>query len=180
MLRTCLRLLLTASAVSLPAVALSAPMASASISTAPELTGITHWINSPPLTMQSLRGKVVLVDFWTFECINCLHALPHVKDLYARYKDKGLVVVGVHTPELDAERNAANLTQAVQRLDIDFPVAQDNDEATWNAWRNQYWPAQYLVDRQGGIVYRHIGEGQYGQMEDAVRSALGLPPLPAS
>lgn len=159
-------------------ITLSTPLTAASMpSTAPEFTGITHWINSPPLTMQSLRGKVVLVDFWTFECINCLHALPEVKALYTRYKDQGLVVVGVHTPELSAERDSTNVLNAVQRLDVKYPVAQDNDYATWNAWSNKYWPAQYVVDAQGQVIYSHIGEGGYAQIEAAVRNALNLPPL---
>ena len=139
---------------------------------APAFTGVTRWINSPPLTIEGLRGKVVLVDFWTFECINCLHALPQVKALDAKYRDQGLVVVGVHTPELAAERDTGNLLAAVKRLGITFPVAQDNDDATWNAWHNQYWPAQYVIDREGHVVYTHIGEGGYDAIEHAVRRAL--------
>ena len=147
---------------------------------APALTGITRWINSPPLTMQGLRGKVVLIDFWTFECSNCLHALPQVKALHARYRDRGLVVIGVHTPELPAERDTGNLFDAVRRLGIEFPVAQDNDSSTWNAWQNQYWPAQYVVDAQGRVVFAHIGEGGYAAIENAVRQQLDLPPLAAA
>ena len=164
---------------SLPVPAAS-PTATASAPVAPELAGITRWINSPPLTMRALRGKVVLVDFWTFECSNCLHALPQVKALYARYRDRGLVVIGVHTPELPAERDTGNLLAAVRRLGIDYPVAQDNDSATWNAWHNQYWPAQYVVDAQGRVVFAHIGEGGYGAIENAVRKQLDLPPLAAA
>ena len=141
---------------------------------APAFTGVTRWINSPPLTIGGLRGKVVLVDFWTFECINCLHALPQVKALDAKYRDQGLVVVGVHTPELDAERDTGNLLAAVKRLGITYPVAQDNDYATWNAWHNQYWPAQYVIDRAGRVVYTHIGEGGYEAIENAVRTQLAL------
>ncbi len=147
---------------------------------APDLRGITRWVNSAPLSMPALRGKVVLVDFWTFECINCLHALPQVKSLYARYRDRGLVVIGVHTPELPAERDTANLLAAVKRLGIHYPVAQDNDSATWNAWGNQYWPAQYVVDTRGHVVFSHIGEGGYAAIESAVRAQLGLPPLPVT
>ena len=139
---------------------------------APAFTGVTRWLNSPPLTADGLRGKVLLVDFWTFECINCLHALPQVKALDAKYREQGLVVVGVHTPELAAERDTGNLLAAVQRLGITFAVAQDNDYATWNAWHNQYWPAQYVIDRQGRVVYTHIGEGGYDAIERAVRTAL--------
>jgi thiol-disulfide isomerase/thioredoxin len=125
--------------------------------------------------MHALHGKVVLIDFWTFECINCLHALPQVESLYARYKSRGLVVIGVHTPELTAERYAGNLMDAVKRLGIICPVAQDNDNSVWDRWHNQYWPAQYLPDRQGRIVFSHVGEGGYADIEDAVREQLGRP-----
>ncbi len=163
----------------LPVLAVS-PTAPANAPAAPALAGITRWINSPPLSMQGLRGRVVLVDFWTFECSNCLHALPQVEALYARYRDRGLVVLGVHTPELPAERDTGNLLAAVRRLGIDYPVAQDNDSVTWNAWHNQYWAAQYVVDAQGRVVFAHIGEGGYGAIENAVRKQLDLPPLAAA
>lgn len=153
----------------LPACAAQAPRVGDS---APAFTGVTRWINSAPLSTEGLRGKVVLVDFWTFECINCLHALPQVKALDAKYRDQGLVVVGVHTPELAAERDTGNLLAAVKRLGITYPVAQDNDYATWNAWHNQYWPAQYVIDRHGRVVYTHIGEGGYDEIQNAVRRAL--------
>ncbi|MEW5836642.1 MAG: thioredoxin family protein [Pseudomonadota bacterium] len=158
-----------ASITVLPARAAQAPRVGDS---APAFAGVTRWINSAPLSTEDLRGKVVLVDFWTFECINCLHALPQVKALDAKYRDRGLVVVGIHTPELAAERDTGNLLAAVKRLGITFPVAQDNDYATWNAWHNQYWPAQYVIDRQGRVVYTHIGEGGYDAIENAVRRAL--------
>ena len=141
---------------------------------APEFAGIDNWINSAPLDLKQLRGKVVLVDFWTFDCINCVHTLPHVKDLYSRYRDKGLVVVGVHTPEYTFERDLGNLRNAVKKYGIDYPVAQDNRYATWNAYSNQYWPALYLIDQNGKIVYSHFGEGQYAQTEEAIRGLLGL------
>lgn len=166
-LRPLLALLLALT--TLPAFAGSAPAVG---DTAPAFAGVTRWINSPALTTEGLRGKVVLVDFWTFECINCLHALPQVKALDAKYRDQGLVVVGVHTPELDAEHDTGNLLAAVKRLGITYPVAQDNDYATWNAWHNEYWPAQYVIDRQGRVVYTHIGEGGYGAIEQAVQQAL--------
>lgn len=153
------------------------PAAATAPAQAPAFAGITQWINSPPLSMASLRGKVVLVDFWTFECINCLHALPQVKALEARYRDQGLVVIGVHTPELAAERDTGNLVAAVKRLGITFPVAQDNGYATWNAWNNQYWPAQYVVGKDGRVVFSHIGEGGYASIENAVRQQLGLAAL---
>jgi thiol-disulfide isomerase/thioredoxin len=141
---------------------------------APEFAGIDNWINSAPLDLKQLRGKVVLVDFWTFDCINCVHTLPHVKELYSRYRDKGLVVVGVHTPEYTFERDLGNLRNAVKKYGIDYPVAQDNRYATWNAYNNQYWPALYLIDQNGKIVYSHFGEGQYAQTEQAIRGLLGL------
>jgi thiol-disulfide isomerase/thioredoxin len=166
-LRPLLALLLALA--TLPAFAGSAPTVGDSV---PAFAGVTRWINSPALSTAGLRGKVVLVDFWTFECINCLHALPQVKALDAKYRDQGLVVVGVHTPELDAEHDTGNLLAAVKRLGITYPVAQDNDYATWNAWHNEYWPAQYVIDRQGRVVYTHIGEGGYGAIEQAVQQAL--------
>ncbi|SAK45473.1 redoxin domain-containing protein [Caballeronia hypogeia] len=141
---------------------------------APDFTGIDNWLNSAPLDLKQLRGKVVLVDFWTFDCINCAHTLPHVKDWNARYRDKGLVVVGVHTPEYSFERDLGNLKKAVKQYGIEYPVAQDNRYATWNAYRNQYWPAFYLIDQNGKIVYSQFGEGRYAQTEDAIRGLLGL------
>lgn len=140
---------------------------------APEFTGINHWINSDPLTMRSLRGKVVLVEFWTYECINCLRAMPYVKQWHARYKDDGLVVVGVHTPEYGHERVTANVERAVERLGITYPVAQDNGYRTWNAYGNRYWPALYLIDQRGRVVHAHFGEGQYAQTEARIRALLG-------
>lgn len=140
--------------------------------TAPEFTGISHWINSSPLTMAQLRGKVVLVEFWTYDCINCIHVLPHVKQLHERYKDKGLVVVGVHTPEYGHERILGNLEKAVKRFDITYPVAQDNAYGTWNAFGNRYWPALYLIDGNGRIVYRHYGEGDYDATEARIQHLL--------
>jgi thiol-disulfide isomerase/thioredoxin len=141
---------------------------------APDFTGITSWINSPPLDMKQLRGKVVLVDFWTFDCINCAHTIPYVKDWYARYHDKGLVVVGVHTPEYAFEHKTENLQNAVKRFGIEYPIAQDNQYATWNAYGNQYWPAVYLFDQQGRMVYSHFGEGNYAETEKTIRGLLGL------
>ncbi|SAK47543.1 redoxin domain-containing protein [Caballeronia temeraria] len=141
---------------------------------APDFTGIDNWINSAPLDLKQLRGKVVLVDFWTFDCINCAHTLPHVKDWYSRYRDKGLVVVGVHTPEYTFERDTGNLKKAIARYGIEYPVAQDNRYATWNAYNNQYWPAFYLIDQNGKIVYAQFGEGSYAKTEDTIRGLLGL------
>ena len=139
---------------------------------APELTGITHWLNSRPLTLRELHGKVVLVDFWTYGCINCIHTLPHVVSLYEKYKDRGFVVIGVHAPEFAYEKSTENVAAAILRHGIHYPVAQDNTFATWNAYDNHYWPAQYIVDRHGRIVYRHAGEGAYDTMEETVRKLL--------
>ena len=139
---------------------------------APEFAGIDKWLNSEPLTVQQLRGKVVLVDFWTYTCINCINVMPHVKAWHEKYKDKGLVVVGVHTPEFPFERSTSNVQTAIKRFDIRYPVAQDNRYATWTAFHNQYWPALYLIDRKGQVVYTHFGEGQYGQTEAAIQTLL--------
>jgi cytochrome c biogenesis protein CcdA/thiol-disulfide isomerase/thioredoxin len=140
---------------------------------APELTGLTNWINSKPLTLKQLRGKVVLIDFWTYSCINCLRTLPHVKAWYHAYHDKGLVVIGVHTPEFAFEHVPSNVSGAVKRLGITYPVALDNDYSTWNAFRNQYWPAKYLIDRSGHLRYYHFGEGSYNTTEARIRTLLG-------
>jgi cytochrome c biogenesis protein CcdA/thiol-disulfide isomerase/thioredoxin len=140
---------------------------------APQLAGLTNWINSDPLTLRKLRGKVVLVDFWTYSCINCLRTLPHVKAWYRTYRNRGLVVLGVHTPEFAFEHVPGNVEGAVQRLGIRYPVALDNDYATWNAFQNQYWPAKYLIDRQGHLRYYHPGEGEYDETEARIRTLLG-------
>ena len=139
---------------------------------APDFAGIEKWLNSEPLAMASLRGKVVLVDFWTYSCINCLRTLPYVTKWYDSYKDKGLVVIGVHTPEFAFERQTRNVQTAIKRFKINYPVAQDNRYATWKAYNNQYWPAAYLIDRKGTIVLKHIGEGKYDEMENAIRVLL--------
>jgi thiol-disulfide isomerase/thioredoxin len=139
---------------------------------APNFTGISNWFNSAPLNIANLRGKVVLVDFWTYGCVNCVNTLPHVTELYAKYRDRGLVVVGVHTPEFPFERSAANVQAALKRHGITYPVAQDNDSQTWNAFGNQYWPAQYIIDQSGKIVFQHAGEGQYEQMDRAIARLL--------
>lgn len=139
---------------------------------APEFTGITQWFNGPPRRMADLRGRVVLVDFWTHGCINCLNTLPHLRRWHLRYKDRGLAVVGVHTPEFAIERDPAAVQAAIRRWQIDYPVALDNGWHTWTAWRNEYWPAVYLVDRQGRIVFHHVGEGDYDVIEAAIQQAL--------
>jgi thiol-disulfide isomerase/thioredoxin len=139
---------------------------------APEFTGIDKWLNSDPLTMRQLRGKVVLVDFWTYTCINCIHTLPYVKGWYSKYKDQGLVVVGVHTPEYPFEHSTDNVKDAIKQYGIQYPVAQDNNYATWGAFNNEYWPAVYLIDKQGRVVYSHFGEGDYNQTEAKIRDLL--------
>jgi thiol-disulfide isomerase/thioredoxin len=139
---------------------------------APEFAGINQWLNSEPLTMQQLRGKVVLVDFWTYDCINCINTLSHVVQWHDKYKDKGLVVVGVHTPEYAFERKTDNVRAALKRFDIRYPVAQDNRYATWNAYGNRYWPAFYLVNKKGQVVYTHFGEGRYEQTEAKIQQLL--------
>lgn len=151
-----------------------ATAAAAAPAQAPEFRGIGHWINSPPLSLQALRGKVVLIDFWTYSCINCLRTLPHLKRWHERYADQGLVIVGVHSPEFDFEKDSGNVEAAVKRLGITWPVAMDNDMATWNAWSNRYWPAEYLVGRDGDVLRHHYGEGRYAETEAAIRAALGL------
>lgn len=148
-----------------PRIASPAPMV-------PDFRGITHWINSDPLTMEQLRGKVILVEFWTYDCINCLRTLPYVKQWHERYRDQGLVVIGVHTPEYAHEKVIANVEEAVERLGITYPVAQDNGYRTWNAFGNRYWPALYLIDQDGRIVYQHFGEGAYAETEARIRQLV--------
>ena len=142
---------------------------------APEFAGIEQWLASAPLTMAGLRGKVVLVDFWTYSCINCLRTLPYVNRWAEQYRDQGLVVVGVHTPEFAFERSTSNVQTAMRRFGVKHPVAQDNRYATWKAYGNQYWPAEYLVDKRGHIMRKHFGEGGYAEMEAAIRSLLAAP-----
>ncbi len=141
---------------------------------APALTGIDHWLNSTPLTIKGLRGKVVLIDFWTYSCINCIRTLPYLTRWYDTYKDRGLVIIGVHTPEFPFEKNTKNVADAIARFHIHYPVAQDNEYSTWNAYNNEYWPAEYLIDKNGDIVYEHFGEGHYDRTENAIRHLLGI------
>jgi thiol-disulfide isomerase/thioredoxin len=153
--------------------AAAAPFAvAAAEGAAPNFAGISNWFNSAPLNIADLRGKVVLVDFWTYGCVNCVNTLPHVTELYAKYKDRGLVVVGIHTPEFPFERSAANVQAALKRHGITYPVAQDNDSQTWDAYRNQYWPAQYIVDQSGKIVFHHDGEGRYDEIDRTIARLL--------
>ncbi|WP_312326664.1 cytochrome c biogenesis protein DipZ [Stenotrophomonas sp.] len=140
--------------------------------TLPSLAGATGWLNSPPLSAEGLRGKVVLVDFWTYSCINCLRALPYVREWEQRYRDQGLVVIGVHAPEFAFERNLRNVMGAVDELKITYPVAIDNDFAIWRGFNNRYWPAHYFIDGKGQIRAHHFGEGNYRQSEQIIRQLL--------
>lgn len=139
---------------------------------APELANDT-WLNvDTPLRLADLRGKVVIVEMWTFGCINCQHVMPALKDWYTKYKDQGFVIIGNHYPEFSYEEDLTNLKDAVARFDIQYPVTQDNDGATWRAYRNQYWPTLYLIDKQGHIRYVHIGEGHYQETEENIKALL--------
>jgi cytochrome c biogenesis protein CcdA/thiol-disulfide isomerase/thioredoxin len=141
---------------------------------APQFVGLTNWINSPPLTVSKLKGKVVLVDFWTYSCINCIRTLPYLERWDQAYRDKGLVIIGVNTPEFAFEHNPANVQAAVIKDGIKYPVALDNNYDTWNAYDNDSWPADYLIDKQGNIRYTSLGEGDYGKTEQAIQDLLGI------
>ncbi|XVN15906.1 cytochrome c biogenesis protein DipZ [Pseudomonas corrugata] len=138
----------------------------------PSLDGAVQWLNSPPLNSEALKGKVVLVDFWTYDCINCQHTLPHVNDWAKKYEKDGLVVIGVHTPEYGYEKIIDNVRQQVRKLDINYPVAIDNQYAIWRAFNNQYWPAHYFIDAKGQVRYSHFGEGRYGEQEQVIQQLL--------
>ncbi len=140
--------------------------------TIPPLSGGTEWLNSPPLTAEGLRGKVVLVDFWTYSCINCLRAIPYVRAWAEKYAAQGLVVIGVHTPEFAFEKNIGNVRKAVADLGVAYPVAIDNDYAIWRAFKNRYWPAHYFIDASGRIRHHHFGEGDYDGSERVIRQLL--------
>ena len=139
---------------------------------AAEVEGIDAWINSDPLTIEELEGKVVLVDFWTYTCINCIRTFPYLKLWHSRYADEGLVILGVHTPEFEFEKDYDNVVQATRDNGIIWPVAQDNDYVTWHNYRNRYWPAKYLIDQDGVVRYTHFGEGGYGETEKQIRLLL--------
>jgi cytochrome c biogenesis protein CcdA/thiol-disulfide isomerase/thioredoxin len=139
---------------------------------APDFEGISHWLNTEPLSLNELRGKVVLIDFWTYSCINCLRTLPHLEEWDRQYRSKGLVIVGVHTPEFAFEHDLGNVRAAVGKLDVRYPVALDNGYKTWNAYSNQFWPAEYLLDQQGHVRHIHFGEGEYDKTEQDIRLLL--------
>jgi thiol-disulfide isomerase/thioredoxin len=136
------------------------------------LSGAVDWLNSPPLTIESLKGKVVVIDFWTYSCINCLRSIPYVKAWAEKYKDYGLVVIGVHTPEFAFERNINNVRAAVSDLKIEYPVAIDNEYKIWRSFDNKYWPAHYFVDANGRTRFHHFGEGEYDQSEQVIQRLL--------
>ena len=139
---------------------------------AAELVGNQAWINSDPLTIDGLQGKVVLVDFWTYTCINCIRTLPYLKEWHAKYQDDGLVILGVHTPEFDFEKDLDNVVKATRDYGLEYPVVQDNDFRTWRAYANRYWPAKYLIDHEGIVRYTHFGEGKYAETELKIRELL--------
>ena len=138
-----------------------------------EFVGLGPWHNSPPLTLKDLRGKVVLIDFWTYSCINCIRTLPYVEAYAQKYKDQPFVLIGIHTPEFTFEKSATNVETAIKEHGLTYPVAQDNNFDTWNAFHNQYWPAHYLIDAKGNIRYTHFGEGGYDEADKAIASLLG-------
>jgi thiol-disulfide isomerase/thioredoxin len=147
------------------------------------LSGATGWINSKPLTAKQLKGKVVLIDFWTYSCINCLRAVPYVRAWADKYKDSGLVVIGVHSPEFEFEGQMPNVEKAVKKFGITYPVALDSNHAIWNAFHNEYWPAHYFIDATGKVRYEHFGEGDYEQSERWIQELLkeaNKRPMPAS
>lgn len=143
--------------------------------TAPEFAGLSNWMNAEkPLTVSELRGKVVLVHFWTYSCIDCTRALPFISKWHNTYKDHGLVVVGIHTPQYNFEKVGGNVTNAVNGFKIPYAIAQDNDYKTWGAYHNQFWPSLYVIDQSGNIVYDQLGGGKFGQTEKAIRTLLGM------
>lgn len=147
---------------------------SQNVEKAPEIEGITAWINSDALALKNLKGKVVLLDFWDYSCINCIRTLPYLNSWYNQYKDKGFVIIGIHTPEFSFEHKVENVQKAVKRFNILYPVALDNDYKTWKAYNNKYWPTSYLIDKEGNITLIHIGEGKYLELENAIRQLLNL------
>ena len=139
---------------------------------APELRGTGAWINSEPFTLESRRGEVVLIDFWTFSCINCKRTLPYLKSWHEKYAESGLVILGVHSPEFNFEKNIENVQEAVGEFGLLYPIVQDNEFSTWRAFSNRYWPTKYLIDKDGYIRYVHIGEGRYEETEQWIRDLL--------
>ena len=141
---------------------------------APQIAVNAQWLNSSPLKIPELKGKVVLVDFWTYSCINCLRTLPYITQWDEKYREKGLVIIGVHAPEFAFEKETSNVKKAIAAHGIKYPVAMDNGFATWENYKNRYWPTHYLIDKEGQVVYTHFGEGKYDVMEHNIRHLLGL------
>ena len=139
---------------------------------APELIGTQSWINSEPLRIEELKGNVILVDFWTYTCINCIRTLPYLKEWDRKYRENGLIIIGVHTPEFEFEKNYENVLNAIKKYEINYPVVQDNDYATWRAYKNRFWPHKYLIDIDGFMRYDHIGEGGYEEIEKMIQLLL--------
>lgn len=139
---------------------------------APEIIPGGVWFNSKPLTLAELRGKVVIIDFWTYSCINCQRTLPYLRNWNEKYKDKGLVIIGVHSPEFEFEKNEKNVAQAIDDFDLTYPIVQDNNFATWRAYNNRYWPAKYFIDAEGYVRYHHFGEGAYDESEEVIQELL--------
>jgi thiol-disulfide isomerase/thioredoxin len=142
---------------------------------APDFTQVTGYINTDPLNISDLKGKVVLVHFWTYTCINCIHTIPSLNEWYQKYSDKGFVIASVHTPEFEFEKNIDSVKKAVKEFEIKYPVIQDNNYGTWNAYGNKYWPRDYLIDKDGYIRYDHVGEGGYNQTENMIQSLITEP-----
>ena len=148
------------------------PSAASAQNMAPELVGLEGWLNTEPFTMEDKRGQIVLVDFWTYTCVNCIRTLPYIKEWHDKYADMGLVILGVHAPEFEFEKLPENVVMARDDYDLKYPIAQDNDHQTWRAFENQYWPAKYLIDKDGAIRYTHFGEGAYIETEAEIRKLL--------
>jgi len=156
----------------LVAAALASSPASAGDQVPDPISSTAQWLNSPPLTSEMLRGKVVLVEFWTYGCINCRHTLPYVKAWSEKYRPEGLLVIGVHTPEFAFEKDRGNVVRAISDMGITYPVVMDNQYEIWNAYKNRYWPAQYLMDAQGRLRHTHFGEGAYQETEKMIQTLL--------
>jgi thiol-disulfide isomerase/thioredoxin len=154
----------TSQEVKIPSIVGSSPL--------PSLSGATGWLNSKPLTAKDLKGKVVLVDFWDYSCINCIRAVPYIRAWADKYKNSGLVVIGVHTPEFDVEKELSNVEKATHKFGITYPVAVDSNYKIWNAFHNQYWPAHYFIDAKGTVRFQHFGEGEYEQSERQIQQLL--------
>ncbi len=139
---------------------------------APELTKVNGFIDHNPITLADLRGKVVLLDFWTYSCINCIRTIPYLSAWYEKYANEGLMIIGIHTPEFEFEKDYNNVKAVVEKFDITYPVVQDNEKGTWNAYENRYWPQKYLIDSDGYVRYDHICEGAYAETEKVIQSLL--------